>query len=396
MKEQPTNPLQVFEQIADRAGDGVAIADLNGMFTYANKAMHNIYGYDFEAQELLGMYIPALWPSDLREYLQTTVLPKIMTEGDWQEEVRGLRKDGSECLLGCRVFPIRDEADEIIGMAAHIRDITEEQKLQQMMEESEKRVESIFKHLPNMSISIVNQNYEFIFLDGGEIREVMGQGINGGEKLLQIRDVVGETVFQETKILLDRAFNGEFVRYESHIPHTDRYYINNYMPFEERDDEVTKVIALSINVTEQKKLSMEKEQLQHQVIETQKQALKDLSTPIIPLFDGILIVPLIGSIDSARARDIMRNMLGSISEYRAKTIIVDITGVPMVDSGVADHLNKTIQAARLKGAHTIVTGISDAVAETIIDLGIDWSEVETLRDLQSGLHFVMTHRQEVL
>jgi rsbT co-antagonist protein RsbR len=66
-------------------------------------------------------------------------------------------------------------------------------------------------------------------------------------------------------------------------------------------------------------------------------------------------------------------------------VILDITGVPIVDSGVADHLDKTIQAARLKGAHTTVTGISDAVAETIVDLGIDWSGIETLADLQTGL-----------
>jgi rsbT co-antagonist protein RsbR len=70
-------------------------------------------------------------------------------------------------------------------------------------------------------------------------------------------------------------------------------------------------------------------------------------------------------------------------------VILDITGVPMVDSEVADHLNKTIQAARLKGARTIITGISDAAAETIVDLGINWSGIETLRDLQTGLRVAM-------
>jgi len=68
-----------------------------------------------------------------------------------------------------------------------------------------------------------------------------------------------------------------------------------------------------------------------------------------------------------------------------KVVILDITGVPIVDSGVASHPNKTIQAARLKGTRTIVTGISDAVAETIVDLGIDWQGIETLSDLQTGL-----------
>ena len=66
-------------------------------------------------------------------------------------------------------------------------------------------------------------------------------------------------------------------------------------------------------------------------------------------------------------------------------VILDVTGVPLIDSGVANHLNKTIQAARLKGARTIITGISEAVAETIVDLGLDWSHIETLPDLQVGL-----------
>jgi len=129
----------------------------------------------------------------------------------------------------------------------------------------------------------------------------------------------------------------------------------------------------------------ERERLQQEVIGAQKQALQELSTPIIPVMERIIVMPLIGSIDTMRAKDIMRALLAGIREHRAKVVILDITGVPIVDSGVANHLNKTIQAARLKGAQTIVTGLSDAVAEAIVDLGIDWSQVETLADLQTGL-----------
>ena len=129
----------------------------------------------------------------------------------------------------------------------------------------------------------------------------------------------------------------------------------------------------------------ERERLQQEIIEAQKHALQELSTPIIPITDHIIVMPLIGSIDTMRARDITRALLAGIREHRAKAVILDITGVPIVDSGVASHLNKTIQAARLKGAHTVVTGISDAVAETIVDLGIDWGGIETLSDLQTGL-----------
>jgi rsbT co-antagonist protein RsbR len=133
----------------------------------------------------------------------------------------------------------------------------------------------------------------------------------------------------------------------------------------------------------------EHERLQQEIIETQKMALQELSTPIIPVMERIIVMPLIGSIDTLRAKDIMRALLAGIRQYQAKVAILDITGVPIVDSGVANHLNKTIQAARLKGAYTIVTGISEAVAEAIVDLGIDWSAIETLSDLQTGLRVAL-------
>jgi len=146
-----------------------------------------------------------------------------------------------------------------------------------------------------------------------------------------------------------------------------------------------RMVAAFVDIRERKLAEQERAQLQQQIIEAQREALKELSTPIIPLMSGVIIMPLIGSIDTARARDIMRALLAGISEHRAKVAILDITGVPLVDTGVATHLNGTMQAARLKGAHIIVTGVSDAVAETIVDLGIDWSHVQTLRDLESGL-----------
>jgi PAS domain S-box-containing protein len=145
------------------------------------------------------------------------------------------------------------------------------------------------------------------------------------------------------------------------------------------------------DVSERVRVEAERERLQQQLIEAQQRTLRELSTPIIPILDapggagGILVMPLVGDVDSKRARDIMRALLAGIRERRASVVILDITGVPLVDSGVANHLNKTIRAAQLKGAQTIITGISEDVAEAIVDLGIDWSKLETLGDLQTGL-----------
>ncbi len=133
----------------------------------------------------------------------------------------------------------------------------------------------------------------------------------------------------------------------------------------------------------------ERERLQQEVIEAQQATLRELSSPVIPVMDRIIIMPLIGSIDSMRARDIMRALLRGIREHRARFVILDVTGVSLMDTGIVNYLNKTIQAARLKGAQVIVTGISDMVAESIVDLGIDWDAVETLADLQTGLRVAL-------
>jgi anti-anti-sigma regulatory factor/HAMP domain-containing protein len=149
--------------------------------------------------------------------------------------------------------------------------------------------------------------------------------------------------------------------------------------------EVARVVGTIQDVDAKKRDELEREQLQLGIIDAQKAALKELSTPVIPVMTGILVMPLVGAIDSVRAADIMRSLLEGIEKNKAEVVILDVTGVPFVDTGVAGYLNKTIQAARLKGAHTMVTGMSDAVAETIVDLGINWSNIETLRDLKTGL-----------
>jgi anti-anti-sigma regulatory factor/ligand-binding sensor protein len=143
-------------------------------------------------------------------------------------------------------------------------------------------------------------------------------------------------------------------------------------------------------LAQSKQAEAERDQLQKEIIEAQKRAILELSTPIIPVMDRIIVMPLVGSIDSLRAKDITRSLLAGINQHRAKVVILDVTGVGIMDTGIVNHLNKTIQAARLKGARTIITGISDAVAEAIVDLGIDWSGVQTLSNLQTGLTTALT------
>ena len=132
--------------------------------------------------------------------------------------------------------------------------------------------------------------------------------------------------------------------------------------------------------------------MQQELIAAQQSALRELSTPLIPILDGVVAMPLIGAIDSARAQQIMETLLEGIGEKRASIAILDITGVRVVDTQVANALIRTAQAAQLLGARVILTGITPEVAQTLVQLGVDLSSVTTRSTLQSGIAYALTQR----
>jgi len=120
-------------------------------------------------------------------------------------------------------------------------------------------------------------------------------------------------------------------------------------------------------------------------IRQQEEALRELFTPVLQVRPGLLILPIIGPIDSQRARRLTEQLLKGIRTNRARVVVIDITGVPSVDSRVANHLVQTVQASRLMGARAIVTGLSAEVAQTLVNIGVDLAKVNTVGDLQGGI-----------
>ena len=121
------------------------------------------------------------------------------------------------------------------------------------------------------------------------------------------------------------------------------------------------------------------------VIHDQQESLRELSTPVLQLRERLLILPIIGVLDSARARQLTEQLLGAIQENRARVVVIDITGVATIDRTVANHLVQTVEASRLMGASTILTGLSSEIAQTLVDLGVDLGTMRTVGDLQGGL-----------
>lgn len=120
-------------------------------------------------------------------------------------------------------------------------------------------------------------------------------------------------------------------------------------------------------------------------IREQQEAIRELSTPALQVREQLLILPIVGVIDAARARQLTEGLLRAIRSTRARVVVIDITGVPAVDQTVANHLVQTVDATRLMGAIVIVTGLSPEIAQTLVTIGVDLSKMNTVGDLQGGL-----------
>ncbi len=120
-------------------------------------------------------------------------------------------------------------------------------------------------------------------------------------------------------------------------------------------------------------------------LKEQQEAIRELSTPVFAVWEQLLVLPIVGAIDSIRAKQLNENLLNGIRRQRAKVAILDITAVPSVDSKIASHVLQAVEAARLLGCEVILTGVSETISQTMVQLGIDLSRISAMLDLQSGI-----------
>lgn len=152
-------------------------------------------------------------------------------------------------------------------------------------------------------------------------------------------------------------------------------------------------VMIASDIGDRLRAELERKDLQEQLIQTQQAALRELSTPLIPLADNLVAMPLVGAIDGARAQQVMETLLEGIARLQAEYAIIDITGVRMVDTQVADALLRVARAAQLLGAQVILTGISAEVAQSLVQLGAELRGIATLPNLQAGIAYVMSKQE---
>jgi len=150
--------------------------------------------------------------------------------------------------------------------------------------------------------------------------------------------------------------------------------------------------TVGIDVTREREAEDERAVLQEKVIAAQEATIRELTTPLLPISDGIVAMPLVGGIDAARAQQIIEALLDGITRYGARAAILDVTGVRVVDTHVAHALVQAAQAASLLGTRVVLTGMSPAIARTLVELGADLHGIATVSTLRAGIDWAIKQR----
>ena len=213
----------------------------------------------------------------------------------------------------------------------------------------------------------VYDNYVEV-LETGSVEALQAYARNLSERIIP-RGVETDEVLGIVLLLRDVLARSLFKKYEADFDLLNRV-LDAYEPASNR-------IANTVGVS----FVQERER----IIRQQQEAIRELSTPVLQVRERLLILPIIGVIDAQRARQLTEQLLRGIRQNRAKVVVIDITGVPTIDSTVANHLVQTVEASRLMGASVIITGLSSEIAQTLVTIGVDLSKMNAVGDLQGGI-----------
>ncbi len=348
--------------------------ELDGTIVHANENFLHTMGYALD--EIVGKHHrifcdPAYASSD--EYAQFW---RRLGAGETRAaEFKRLAKDGHEVWLQASYNPVLDDSGRPVKIVKFATDVTRA-KLQQAEFEGKikaiERAQAVIEFALDGTVVEANENFLRIF--GYRRDEVVGQHH-------RIFCEPGYADTQEYAQFWQRLGRGEYDAGEFKRVGKDGSEIwlqASYNPILDAEGKPFRVVKFAADITDE--------------VEKRSLALLEMSTPVTKIWDGVLFAPIVGIVDSKRSVDIMNKALSSIADTRARTLLLDIGGVAVVDTAVANHLIKIAKAAVLMGCDTIISGISPAIAQTIAELGIDMGSIQTTSTIEAALRDSIARR----
>jgi methyl-accepting chemotaxis protein len=346
--------------------------DLDGTVVSANENFLNIFGYELD--EVLGKHHRMFCEPDYVESSAYTEFWNKLARGEYHaDEFKRLAKHGREIWLQASYNPVFDADGNPIRVVKFATDVTAA-KLQLAEFDGKicaiNRAQAVIEFELDGTVITANDNFLDIF--GYTLDEVAG-------KHHRIFCDPGYAESAEYREFWQRLGRGEYEADEFKRLSKDGAEIwlqASYNPIFDADGRPLKVVKFASDITQE--------------VQRRSLALLEMSTPVTKIWDGVLFAPIVGIVDSKRSLDIMNKALGSIADTRANTLLLDIGGVAVVDTAVANHLIKIAKAAVLMGCKTIISGISPSIAQTIAELGIDLGAIQTTSTIEAALRDSIT------
>lgn len=334
--------------------------------------------------------------------------------------VRMIRPDGSvshyEVSCSFEVEPTGS-----ILVFSHTRDIAERVEMQARLDQSRRELEArealyraVVDALP-VGVGVMNLDGSFPITNEA-LRQMIpltdterdALRFREHESHLQIRRVDG-TLFPADEQPIGQVMAGAD-RAEAEIVvdikgRASARLVSSAFALKNAEGKLNQILSVSLDVTAQRALEDELQQRNAQLAESEadktqlierlRHAVDELSNPILEVWEDVLLLPVIGLVDSRRAADMVARLLEAVAVGRARHVIIDLTGVEIVDTRTADHLIKLVKKVELVGARCVLTGIRPAVAQTLVDIGVDFGRLTTLRNLKHGLRdaLISTRRE---
>lgn len=394
-EREETKRRELYQAIVEQSPYAITATDAYRKIVMLNRANATMLGYA-STDDLLGQDGISITGSESLEQVDQEIGPSLMAHGVWHGLIQARRQDGSKFWSNQTIQNLVNAAGEYLGTVAFAKDIStelaareEREQLVTNLTERERELR-IFKELVDRApdgVAFGNAGSLFPDYVNAAFRTITGYG---------------ETALNRTYVEMFGPNALAMMERDATPEIFEQGYWSNRMPaqrpdgstwlchntcyfFQTPDSEEAQWVAFYRDVTEQVRSEQQQRELQEQIIAAQDAALRELSTPLIPITDGVVAMPLIGSIDSKRAQLVIETLLSGVAKTRANTAIIDITGVSVVDTQVANALLRAAQSIKLLGANAILTGIRPEVAQTLIGLGVDLSGISTCATLQSGI-----------
>jgi rsbT co-antagonist protein RsbR len=409
MEEELRESEQRFRQIFEHVGDIIFFVNALGEFVMVNDRSYDIFGY--RPDELIGRSFADVGLFDEDEMTRmTSLFANSVGKGEAvapRLDLRAKHKDGHEVLIEVNLGSVMDPEGKLEGFMGVIRDISERKRMEDELRQSQERMSRLLENIPDvvfrwsMTDGLDYVSPAVLDVTGYTPEELMGEDPMKGLKLAQtkhkrIYDDWTKSVTDEEAAPMEEFV---FVRKDG----SEGYLELRTTPV--MDDQGNLVAAEGIlrDITRRRQMEEElqrhRDELEQRVEERtaeltrtqeiatrQAQEILEMSTPIIQIRQGVVLAPVIGTLNAQRAHQFTERLLTRLVETGSTVALVDITGVSAVDTQTAHYLIKAISAVKLLGAQAVLTGVGPSIARTLVEVGIELSDVVTRSSLTDGLN----------